>query len=174
MFPEEQSKQIHMPLAGSLLPDANRRRTQEEASFIAYRYNMQNVSIYLSPAPMCWTLSTGAAAALFLHPFSKWRDPWCSVAAAAAGWPSFSTPAEIQSFRSALLRWPMGKGRIPSPTRPILLSLIWCLSCSVTRNVGIILMTRTGISVFLQEHYRPLAPLLHCAFVTSLYSMRVR
>lgn len=126
----------------------------------------------LSPAPMCWTLVLVLLQHFFLHPFSKCRDPCSSVAAAAAGWPSFSTPAEIQSFRSALLRWPMGKGRIPSPTRPILLSLIRCLSCSVTRSWGIVLMTRTGISVVLQEHDRPLALLLHCAFVTYLYSMQ--
>lgn len=50
MFPKEQSKLIYMQIAGSLLPRANHRRTQEEASFSAYRYNMQNVSIYTQPS----------------------------------------------------------------------------------------------------------------------------
>lgn len=117
MFPEERSKLIYMQLAGSL-PHAKRRRAREEASL--YRLNMQNVSIYTQPGVHVLNYRTAAAAALFLHPFWKCRDPCSSVAAAAAGWPSFLAPAEIQSFHSALLRWPRGRGRIPSPTRAIL------------------------------------------------------
>lgn len=86
-----------------------------------------------SLATICRTTSAAAAAAVavaaaavFLHPFSKCS----SVAVAAAGWPSFPTPAEIWSFHSALLRWPRGRGRIRSPMRLILLFLILCLPCN--------------------------------------------
>ncbi len=110
MFPEEQSKLIYIQLAGSLLPDANRRRTQEEASFIAYRYNMQNVSIYTQPSTHVLNSSTGAAAALFCIHF-EWRDPWCSVASGGSWLTQFLDSSRDPKFSLSTSQVADGKGR---------------------------------------------------------------
>lgn len=79
MFPEEQSKLIYMQHTGSLPLTA---ADLERKSFGAFRHNMGNISTYTQHGDHVLNYSTAAAAAaVFLHPFSKCS----SVAAAAAG-----------------------------------------------------------------------------------------
>ncbi len=130
MFPEEQSKLIYMQLAGSL-PHANRHRTQEEASFSAYRYNMQNVSIYTQPGAHVLNSSTGAAAALFSASIFEMQRSMQQCGSGGSWLTQFLDSGRDSKFSLSTSQVADGQGKNPKSyeTHPSLTDSVSFLQC---------------------------------------------